>query len=398
MGLVLLTFGLIWVNYQFAFSSIGQGRYIIRHSASQALLRNGVNPYSEQLLEWFIKQDYQIANQIQDGQFKLKLPLYSLLLYMPLSFLKNPAVGQAVWMMLQEVMLIGLVVMIFDLLEWSPPFWVQGLLLLLALGFFHSVQAIAESGIVIVVSMFLVILLKSVKNEYDQISGVLLGLLMIAPSLSLGVVLFTLLWMGSKKRFRIVFSFLATFGILLVISLIIIPEWLINYFQVFIAGGVFTDGKMLIGKIALITPGIFVQMRLILALGLCSLLLSEWYSFRKADFDGYLWTVVVTLVISCFFVPLQDSTPYVVLLPGLMLVIRGIDARWVSGGVRYAAIILAFVLFIPWMIFIFTDQLTTFPLQKEIMYFVIPLISMISLYWIKWWLVLPNREIWNRIV
>ena len=394
--MALFFVGLLWVNYQFANSAVGKGGFIIRYSGAKALLKSGLNPYSEELLQWFYQQQYKIYSGIGGEKFVLEIPLYSLFVYAPLIFLENPVHAQAIWMMLQEIAVIGLVFVVLDVYEWSPSAWVKGVLLFVAIAFYHTIQGIIEGGLFILVTLLLGLMLKCIKTGQDELTGLILASMLIAPATSAGVIIFTLFFGVFQKRFRIIFTFLGAFGVLFVVSYFVFPGWLLNYIRVLFVGGHFNPGQALVGKIAQITPGIFSQLRLILLMGFGGLLLHEWYSFRRAQFDGFLWCVMVTAVIGSFLIPGKNSTSYILLIPGLMLIMRGIYSRWSNAGDWIVVMLWVSVFVIVWLVFLISGQEVYFPMQKEIMFFVVPVMGLIGLYWIKWWVLLPTRSILGR--
>jgi cell division protein FtsW (lipid II flippase) len=119
------------------------------------------------------------------------------------------------------------------------------------------------------------------------------------------------------------------------------------------------------------------------------ILVVEWWSNRKAEFRGLLWTVCLTLVVAQWIGIQTDPGNFIVIFPAMILVFSQLDARWKLGG-RVFIILCLLVLFAAiWAIFINTLEVGAQPVQSAVMFFPLPAFMIIALYWVRWWTVQP---------
>jgi hypothetical protein len=119
------------------------------------------------------------------------------------------------------------------------------------------------------------------------------------------------------------------------------------------------------------------------------ILLLEWWQARRADFQSFLWTACLTLVISQWIGIQTDPGNFIILFPALILGFKAVEDRWKKLGqwvVIGSMVVLGIGL---WVLFINTLQYGYQPQQSTIMFLPLPAFLMILLYWIRWWVVRP---------
>jgi hypothetical protein len=86
-----------------------------------------------------------------------------------------------------------------------------------------------------------------------------------------------------------------------------------------------------------------------------------------------------------------DPGNFILLFLPLVLVLAMWVERWGRAG-NGVVIFVLFLLFLgPWAIFLRTITYGDQPMQHPVMFFPIPLFLLITLYWVRWWAIRPQR-------
>jgi hypothetical protein len=128
-----------------------------------------------------------------------------------------------------------------------------------------------------------------------------------------------------------------------------------------------------------------------LSLVVATILIIEWiFTFRK-EFRKFLWTACLTLVASQWIGIQTDPGNFIIMFVALGLVFANWEERWGITGRVLTFISMCLLFSIPWLVFINTLTLTDQPHQNPIMFFPLPFLLFIGLYWIRWWVIRPAR-------
>ena len=90
-----------------------------------------------------------------------------------------------------------------------------------------------------------------------------------------------------------------------------------------------------------------------------------------------------------------DPGNFILLFPGLILVLSILVNRWEEKGTWISIGYLAVLFIVPWITFVITIQRTYQPVQNPIMFIPLPLLSLLGLYWTKWWVISSSRNQWD---
>jgi len=80
-----------------------------------------------------------------------------------------------------------------------------------------------------------------------------------------------------------------------------------------------------------------------------------------------------------------------------VMVIAFLDKRWNKFGSATAVILMVIVLTGLWILFVTTLNYDNQPAQSPLLYFPLPGIVLIGLYWIKWWVTGSKQILWSDI-
>jgi hypothetical protein len=243
----------------------------------------------------------------------------------------------------------------------------------------------------IVVTLFVVLALWSIRSGHDPLAGFLLAMATIKPQRVVLFIPLVLLWAISRRRWGIVFSFIGSLALLIATFTLFFPDWILQNLRQILSYPRYTLPSTSGTIFSVWVPGVGKQLGWGLTIVLSILLLSEWLFVLGKDFRWLLWTSSLTLVITNLIGIPTATENYVVMFSALVLVFSIWDERWGKVG-RWLVAISMLILFAGlWYLFIGTLQPGDQPIQSPLMFFPLPLFLLGSLYWVRWWAIRPPR-------
>src|SRR5215208_2227504 len=124
--LALLLFILILVmvaNITLARTLVGGEWLFLRWSGARAFWVEKIAPYSTEIAQRTQEVAYGRIAFSGEYAYVLNDPFFIVLLYTPLALLRDFTLVRALWMLLSEAALVGIVLLAFNLSEWQPPRW-----------------------------------------------------------------------------------------------------------------------------------------------------------------------------------------------------------------------------------------------------------------------------------
>jgi hypothetical protein len=224
-----------------------------------------------------------------------------------------------------------------------------------------------------------------IQRRRDIDAGLLLALSLAKPQMSFLVVIFTFFWGISARRGKLSAGIAGGVALLIVGSMLFMPDWPIQWIRQMIAYPSYTDRiGSVVSILANALPGISKPLSLVLY-GIFGLyLLAEWILAWGKDERWYLWTALMTLVITNF-VAFRTATPhYVALLPILFLLFRSWQERWGKAGQNAAWVVVIALFAGLWVVFLTTVEGTN---EHAVMYLPLPLLCLLGLWWVRWWVI-----------
>jgi hypothetical protein len=313
-------------------------------------------------------------------------PLTSMVFFAPFGLLEYlPA--RALWMTVLELSMVGLTLVSMRLVRWQPkPVWVV-VLVLFNLLWYHGVRTIVIGQFAVIEALLLVSALLLVKKNQDIGAGVLLTLSTSKPQMAFLIIPFALIWAYSRRRFTLIGSFFASFFGLLALSLLFIPNWPLQMlWQVMEYPDYTSRIGSLTSIIAATVPGLQTKLNIGLQIVLWGYLMVEWILAWEKEIPWFLWTAMMTLVITNFVALRTATTNYVMLLPGLLLIFKIWRQRWGKLGNGVVGFVLICLLVGLWLLFVNTVQLNV---EQPAMYLPLPILCLFGLWWVRWWAIRP---------
>jgi hypothetical protein len=393
VGLIILsiisTIGLIWVNGQFIERNPGGNDFLARWMGARYWLKEGISPYNDQVSLASQKMIYGHPARPAQGEdvAHFVYPLNSMLFFGPFGLLEYP-LARTLWMTVLEVSLAGLAIASANLVEWKVSPAELAFLVLFSVLWYHGVRTIIVGQFAGLNALLITLGLLLIVNGQDTGAGFLLALSTAKPQMVFLLIPFVLLWAMSVRRRKIVLGFFAAFTSMIVISLFLIPQWPLQMLHQILDYPNYTSIGSPLSLLAGLAPGIEGALNWGFHLLAGGYLVLEWVWARGKDHRYFLWTALLTIVVTNLVAFRTATTNYVMMLPVLFFIFHLLEDRWPKIG-RVAVWGWLFILFAGlWGLFMATVQGNT---EHGIMYLPLPFFCLLGLWWVRWWAIHPPR-------
>ena len=393
VGVLAALAGLTWGNYRYCEQNPGGNDFLVHWMGTKTFLSEGISPYSDETAVRI--QTFAYGRPAEAGEHELRVayPLYSIVVFLPYALISNFVLARALWMTTLEVALLLLSVVSMRLADWKPRLLNFGLFFLFSIVWYHAVRPIINGNAVVLVALAVAVGLLALKNENDELAGVLLAFSTIKPQVVVVLIIFLLFWTASRGRWKFVGWFLVTLFLLSASVALLLPDWITqNLLEVLRYPGYNPPGTFGTALAAII-PAMGKRIGYGVSGVLAVLLLVEWWISRKSGKVGFVWTACFTIAVS-FWIGIQtDPGNFIVGMPALVLVFALWEERWHQGGSMLSLVSMLVLGVGLWIIFLNTLEMGSQPQQGPEMFFPFPAFLLITLYWVRWWAV-QSPNVW----
>jgi hypothetical protein len=393
---VLVIVGLGWVNYQYSVVNPGGNDFLVHYVGTRSYLREGLSPYSDETAIRIQTAAYGHPAEGEEHELRVAYPLYSIFLFTPFALIGNYVLARAVWMTLLEVSLLGMALLAMELVEWKPPLVLQAVILLFSLVWYHGFRGVINGNAVILVALMITAALFYIKTGQDKLAGVFLAASTIKPHLVVLFIPCVLLWAAYHKRWKIIGWSLGAIAGLAVISLFLVPDWMIQNLREILRYPGYNPPGTLAEALGVWFPAIENQLKWGLGIVLGLIYLRETWKARSGSFDHFLWTSLLVLVIGQWIGIQTDPGNFILLFPAVVLILSAVDQRWPKRSGWVIGGILGVLFLGLWVLFLTTIERTYQPVQHPLMFIPLPAFCLVGMYWIKWWVIGSVRTVWTR--
>lgn len=385
--------GLTYANYRYVVNNPGGNDFLTRWVGTQELIFNGTSPYADSVAERIQEIAYGRPTQSGEDEMLFAYPIYASLFHLPFALIRDFSVARALWMTTLEISVILLAAVSIQLTRWKPG--TLGLIIFFAFSllWYHSARPIILGNAAVLVALFVTLAFLAIRQGRDDLAGILLGFATIKPQVVLLLWVFITIWAFSRQRWKILLWSYGTVIVLSVIGLIFVPDWITqNFYQVlqypnYTPPG--TPSEVFMEWL----PGVGRQLGWALTAVLGITLLIEWVSAWGKEFEWFLWTACLTMTISQWIGLQTDPGNFIILFFPLIYVIVNLENRWGKGAKVISIGILLLLFFGLWFLFLATLQVGDQPMQNPVMFFPLPFVILIGLYWVRWWATRPRRPL-----
>jgi hypothetical protein len=393
---ILILVGLTWINYRYSVQNPGGSDLLPRWVGTREFFMKGQSPYSEATTQEIQQRFYGRPARSDEDQVLFVYPFYSIFIFGPYALISDYDMARAVWMTTLEACIVLIAAASISLSRWKLSPFMLMVLLIFAILWYYGIRALINANASIFLGLLIVGAFLAIRAEQDSWAGLLLALATIKPQVVILLIVFILVWSISERRWLLFWSFLGNLALMVAITSLLIPDWTWQNFRQIVAYPGYTlpgtPGAIFIQWL----PGVGKKLGWAVTILLTTTLLWEWRVARKRDFHWFLWTACLTLVITTMIGIRTATENYVVLFPALVLIFSAWDQEW--GVFGRGMIVLSYLLlfFGVWWLFLATLETGDQPIQSSIMFFPLPVFLLIGLYWIRWWVLRPERPLLDQ--
>ncbi len=397
-ALILIT----QANYRFARQNPGGSDFVNRWVGARMFLMEGKSPYSAEVTRAIHQRFYGRPATADEDQVLFFYPLHSLVIFGPFGLIPDYEVARAVWMTLLETAIVALVFVSISLSRWRMPPWLLLLLMLFGTLWYYSIRVLINANLGLLIGLIVALAFLAIRAEHDGVAGFLLALATAKPQMVVVLLIFVLIWALTCRRYVLFWSIIGSTFLLAAAGMLFIPDWIwqnlvqmVEYRRYASSSVVLPINPADIFK--LWVPGVGQRLGEILTVGIVVMLLFEWWAARGKEFRWFFWTACLTLAAAQLIgIPTQTEN-YMVMFPGLVLVFSAWDEQWGGWGRGLVVASVLLLFFGLWGLFLATLVQDVYPIQSPVMFFPLPIFSLIGLYWVRWWVLRPEQPMLERL-
>jgi len=356
---------------------------------AKSWLLDGLSPYDPEVSLRSQEVIYGRPAKPEEGEdiAHFVYPLPAMIFFGPFGLLPyNEA--RTIWMTILEICLPLLTWVGLRIAGWKPPYFLLVLLLVFSVIWYHGTRAVILGQFAIIEALLLAGGLLAIKQEHDVWAGIFLALSISKPQMSFLLLPFVIIWAISKRRWILVLSTIGGIVVLIGIFTLLMPGWILDWIQQVLSYPDYTATEPPVGIIASLFPTLSSLINLVGTALFILYMLLEWVlALNKAD-PWFQWTAAMTLLITNLVVMRTATTNYLAMVPAMMIFFSVIVHRWGKRGTAFIVLIIFLLLFGLWALFLSTVDGN---LESPVMYLPLPMLILLSLWWIRWWFIRPTQ-------
>lgn len=397
--------GVFSLNLYLARNLPGKELIYERYLGARAFLVNGSEPYVPEVAQ-------QIQRLVYNGRlaysseypYALSDPFYIILLYSPFIFLQQ-AVGfllpynasffdfnfvRAVWLMLSELALMGIVLFSTRLSEWQPQRWLTAAFLLYGVFGYFSLNALALGTPTILLTLLYLSILLALRSGYEELAGGLLSLVVYQWEVGALFFLFMLVLVITNRQWKVLIAFAMAMFIFLAVSFLVNPDWVLPYIRAVLSNWYRTPFLNFSAILSVWFPQVPFNLGTYVSLFFGAIVFIEWIGAVHSHFQRIFWTACLSLAVTPLVGFAIFPSNHVVLIPSVILILSLVWERWTRRQVLMTIFVFSLAVFVPFAVYsqtsvaynrLYTDLLSVLP----------PLGTVLGLYWMRWWVVRSPR-------
>lgn len=385
-GYFLIGFiGLTIINWLIISRIYGGEDFLVHWLGARQILLNATSPYSQETSQLISELAQSLSILPYSNIYYFVYPLYECIIYLPFALIKNFDLARALWMSFNIIIAFISGYLCFILLEWKIKKRQNQFLIIFATQFFYYLISLLSGNDSIIILCLLLISLLLIKREKLEFAGIVLAFTSINWPLLCIAWFFIFLTLVRKKAWTFFIWFMITLGLLLIGSLLILPEWPLQYFKAILENP---------GIISLQIPGEVLRQWLsstnqwignLIALICLAWLILQWSVVDKNS-EQFYWKFSLTLALTPLVWMRNDLSQMPILLFGYLYILSNWFKRSLNLGRNISIIFISiFSLILP--ILSIRSRALLFENPYSFLFYICPiLVLLVNLYWIKGWI------------
>ncbi len=356
---------------------------------ARAFLFEHIEPYSQTVTSSTQELVYGRAANYGENPYLLTIPFFLLPFYFPFALISDNAVARGVWMFLNEAALVGTALLCLQVIGWRPKRLFVIFYCLISIFSYYSFAELLDGAPVILLGLLYLAVIFAYYIGQDELTGMLLVLTLFDWEVG-SLFLILVVWkIFSEKRWRVLYGFGMTFIILMVLSLLIYPGWVVPFVTAAFANMRSHFGVTSTAVFLRLIPSYGHTVALAVTLLGIILLIYEGASMHRSDERRFIWTACLALAVMPLMGFRTEIGNFVVLFPSLALIFAATTERW-RVGYWLTGLLLAIVFLVPWGLYVHWSFLHEQRFYDYLFLFC-PLFTILGLYWTRWWFIHPPR-------
>jgi hypothetical protein len=384
-GLLLLFAG----NLSLAKNLPPSGEFLLMRESGRAFLFDRLEPYGSSVPARVQEKVYQRA--VKDGEepYILDTPFHLLIPYFPFAF-GDEMLARGIFFFLLEAALFLIVFFSMRLAVWEPKRLHLLLFFVVSLLNFYTVNSFLNGTPAIFLLLTYVGIILSLQNYQDELAGALLVFACIQWEIGGAFLLLIMFYAFRSRRWQVLVGFVMLAFVLMLISYLWYPGWTIPFLRAAYNNWITNFGFSMRHIAQYVWPQQPLLIGWILT-GITVIILGyEWSKVSEKDFRRFYWVSCLTLSIAPFLGFRIELEQLVVLILPLGLILQVMTGRWERFGNGLTLVFLVLYFAIPWLVFLQAVPRFGYKAQ-EMLFLFLPALTVISLYWIRWWALHPPR-------
>ena len=387
-GVVLLIFNLNVLYYL-----VDLDHFFIHTALSRLLFVNNISPYSLDIRS--ILENYFSTRPIEVSleNFKFTDPIFQLFFYFPFGFIPDPTWAAAIYLTINQGFILWIIETIYRLLDWKPDWMIRLLNVAIAFSSFLGISYLLAPDLSVIQTLLFLTGLSFSLNRKPIQGGLLLGFSLLSFQLTtLALLLVLTFFLATNKKGPVVW-FLISVALLSLAGIIFDNNWpLMMVRNFFIEPQQFPFANYSITLGVSSTGAILPTLINFSPVFLVILIALEWLRTPKVSSNHLFWLLAFIINFNPMLTVTQHFSPRFI----HFIVYLFIFYLWYfrSEGTVKQILLGMYVL----MIVILPGLGRLFPqvlpfLNSSIGFHIIRIIlTLIMLYWVKWWILQSPLE------
>jgi len=379
-GSLFLTF----INSRFVQAFPGGGQdFLDRWTGARKWVTEGLSPYHPDVTALAQQMIYGRPARPEVGEdlHHFVYPFHSMIFFAPFGFLDFPE-ARVIWMTVLELAIIGLVVLSTHLIEWKMPSGKRGVLIVFSFVWVYGAHTLLVGQFAGVNALLITLVLWNLQHKRDIWAGLLLALTTTKPQMVILFIPYLILWALSTKRLAFIGAFGLTLGVLLTLSVLLLPSWPVEMWTQLSAYPDYAGSISPVEMLGVFFP-VLAGWGTALGTGLILLTLFwSWWRARTQTGYVFVWAALLSIVVTNLIVPRTTTSNFMMMLPAFFLGSMAFEQTFPRWGGWLVAAILAGLFIGGWMLFFAAFVENTLP--KHLVFFPFPILCFAGLLWARW--------------
>lgn len=389
--IVLVLYGMVVANNYLAQFLPGGGEFYLLRTGGRSFLFDHIEPYSGSVSERVQEQIYGRSAVLGEDLYILDIPFHIFMLFFPLALIPDAFITRTIWMTLSEIALAGLLVFGFRLIGRRVPIVFLALISIASFASFYMYSTLLDSSLAALLGLAYAGILISLRAGLDEMAGALIAVCAFQWEIGGLFLLLVAAWVFWERRWRVFASAGMVAFVLLVISLLLYPSWILPFLQAAWASFRTSSGHSTYDILVQLWPRFGSLIAYVLTAFLIVTLGYEWRAARKAHFNRLVWVACLTVAAIPLLGYRIEMDQLLPLTFPVMLIIVISRERWQKLGNGIAVLLLLFFFGLPWLLYTRGALLELSLPVDDLLYLFWPVFAVIGLYWVRWWMIRPPR-------